>query len=860
MIMKRLVWIFLLSALAYGQVSPNNNPNPSCNTGVGVQIGNCAGLPFPTAVVVTITPPSIPVGGIATIAAQIQMSDSTLNTVDTSTCSLTSSNSSVAAIFNPTIYPANTLIGLSAGTATITCADGSISGAAVVNVTGAPAITQPNAATCGTPPCALTQGTIGTAYSYPLGATAGIPPYTWNISVGSLPAGLSLNSVGCGTAINCNIQGTPSGSPGTTNFTIRVVDAASNAKTLAVSLTTIGAGPTCGPPAYNCTASNVTVPFPTAGSLSSPSGLLVPFSTLASNGQITGTGGTGADGTQVIDIEPVANGNVTGLGHTTDIRVTNYYSNCGVVNELACPDNNANHHTFMVDLSGSDEIMHWNTDDTAFIIGENATATSYLYKWTPGNAASLALAYVGGPAQGLPWGTSKWGPVWSRVNNHTIYTTNSSTPKVTQLQSWDVSVTYPTLPAATNIVDLATFTNAGGGCLSGLGVTVTTDPLNVSTNDTWIADAWSTSGSQNTGRYVVSYSVPTQTCYMWNTSNGQYIVCSTTSCSTRTVACQNCTVSTSVTSISVAPGSPPVGNAVVASSASFVVGDTITISGNTNSSLNGTFTINLIPDSTDIRFSAFGLAGLTGTGGTLSAGRTNPGTFPIHNVKATADGGYVMVAIGGGCDAGSTCMPGPNTPYLFQPTSGKVFALCGATVGGLSTCSGHFIGGGTLNFINNPNQFQWAERLYTTPQSPTVFPSSQPCSPQPGTDWHGGWQNGNSTDSVGFFGYTGPDTTAADYTKCMANEFEIEFPPSASSVNPTGTFKREGHSFVSANACFGVQIATAAISQTGKYLLYTSNMGGGLGCMNGNATGCNQTFVGCSGLANRGDVFIRTLQ
>src|ERR1700690_2589974 len=54
-------------------------------------------------------------------------------------------------------------------------------------------------------------------YSTTLVAAAGSPPYTWSISAGSLPVGLSLNG---STGV---ISGTPTGT-GTSNFTAKVTD------------------------------------------------------------------------------------------------------------------------------------------------------------------------------------------------------------------------------------------------------------------------------------------------------------------------------------------------------------------------------------------------------------------------------------------------------------------------------------------------------------------------------------------------------------------------------------------------------------------------------------------------------------
>ena len=64
----------------------------------------------------------------------------------------------------------------------------------------------------------LPSGTQNQTYSAMLAATGGLTPYTWNVTAGSLPAGLSLNSS------TGAITGTPSGG-GTSNFTVQVADA-----------------------------------------------------------------------------------------------------------------------------------------------------------------------------------------------------------------------------------------------------------------------------------------------------------------------------------------------------------------------------------------------------------------------------------------------------------------------------------------------------------------------------------------------------------------------------------------------------------------------------------------------------------
>jgi large repetitive protein len=58
---------------------------------------------------------------------------------------------------------------------------------------------------------------LGVAYSQTLQATGGVQPYQWAVTSGSLPSGLTLSSAGV-------ISGTPTGSTGTSNFTVTVTD------------------------------------------------------------------------------------------------------------------------------------------------------------------------------------------------------------------------------------------------------------------------------------------------------------------------------------------------------------------------------------------------------------------------------------------------------------------------------------------------------------------------------------------------------------------------------------------------------------------------------------------------------------
>ena len=111
----------------------------------------------------------------------------------------------------------------------------------------------------------LPSGTVNTAYNRTLAATGGTTPYSWSLSAGTLPAGLTLSSAGV-------IGGTPTAAA-TSTFTVRVTDGAAATATKQFSVTINPAAEVAGG----------TTVMPTEGAVD------VPVNTVVT-GTLTGTG------------------------------------------------------------------------------------------------------------------------------------------------------------------------------------------------------------------------------------------------------------------------------------------------------------------------------------------------------------------------------------------------------------------------------------------------------------------------------------------------------------------------------------------------------------------------------------------
>ena len=184
--------------------------------------------PTPAAIVVSISPTaavSIDQGQSKNFTASL--------TNDTATKGVTWSVSGGGTLSNqtatgvtytaPASVAANTTVTLTA----TSVSDSTKSLAVTITVTPLPAVTSTS----------LVNATAGSAYNVTLTKSGGVAPFTWSVTSGTLPAGLSLNSA------TGAITGTPT-TPGTSNVTFQVTDSGSPAvsATQALSITVDPAG------------------------------------------------------------------------------------------------------------------------------------------------------------------------------------------------------------------------------------------------------------------------------------------------------------------------------------------------------------------------------------------------------------------------------------------------------------------------------------------------------------------------------------------------------------------------------------------------------------------------------------------
>jgi len=202
----------------------------------------------------------------------------------------------------------------------------------VINLPAAPVIA----------PTTLPNGAQGTPYSQGLTVTGGLAPFTWSVSAGTLPAGLTL----AGSGATATISGTPTTQQSAVAFTIQVADSSNPSQAgtqaytvtiappapLAVTTTTLPAGSVSA--AYTSTTLQATGGIaPYSWLLVSPgTGPLPPGLALSAAGVISGTPTTA--GTYPFTVQVTDSKSTTATGNLS-ITVNTVSTACPSGNESA---------------------------------------------------------------------------------------------------------------------------------------------------------------------------------------------------------------------------------------------------------------------------------------------------------------------------------------------------------------------------------------------------------------------------------------------------------------------------------------------------------------------------------------------
>lgn len=405
--------------------------------------------PSGNAVSVQISPvdPSIAAGGKIQFAAAVSNTSNTAVTWSASAGTISSTG-----LFTAPMTSGTNPVTVTASSASVSSAKASTGVTITTQTTTLPFVITTSS---------VPSGVVVTPYSASLAASGGQLPYQWSIASGSLPAGLLLGSS----------SGTLSGSPtqaGTFTFTIQGRDAASHTAQRSLSLVVSAAASNCGPPAYNCSRTDMQV-------------VQLP-STPPNMGGLLGA--------NTIVTDPDFGNRIV---RVTDANVdpTPVYKN----------------RTYETTASGSADENIWNTDSTLFIV-QDTGAAGVPYTFNPSTLQAGRLYGLSFPSTNgmkLPGGG-----IWSHVNPNILYTYSG-----TVVNKYDFTDrTNPPYPQP--VYDFT----SGPNCLPA-GFTATWYAVaGVSGDDSVFGVGYSNAGSQETGVYVAAYKVGSG-CSLFNTQTGQ---------------------------------------------------------------------------------------------------------------------------------------------------------------------------------------------------------------------------------------------------------------------------------------------------------------------------------------------------
>ena len=515
----------------------------------------------------------------------------------------------------------------------------------------------------------LAAGQAGSSYSVVLGATGGTTPYTWSLTSGSLPTGVSL------TAATGLISGTPTTS-GTFSFTVQVKDSSSPAQTATANLS-ITVSTTSSPvqvvtsslsngqvsSAYSATlaATGGTTPYTwslTSGSL--PTGV----SLTAATGLISGTPTTSGTFSFTVQVKDSSSPAQTATANLS-ITVSTTSSPVQVVTSSLSNGQVSSAYSATLAATGGTTPYTWSLTSGSLPTGVSLTAATGLISGTPTTSGAFSFTVQvkdsSSPAQTATANLSI-----------TVSTTSSPVQVVTSsLSNGQVSSAYSATLAATGGTTPYTWSLTSGSLPTGVSLTAATG---------LISGTPTTSGTFSFTVQVKDSSSPAQTA----TANLSITV-STTSSPVQVVtsSLSNGQVSSAYSATlaatggktpytwSLTSGSLPTGVSLTAA--------TGLISGTPTTSGTFSFTVQVKDSSSPAQTAT---ANLSITVSTTSS--------PVQVVTSSLSNGQVSSAY-----SATLAATGGTTPYTWSLTSGSLptgVSLTAATglISGTPTTSGTF--------------------------------------------------------------------------------------------------------------------------------------------------------------------------